>query len=53
MKVTKFRKNEKGGWEEYTIEEEGGFTFSTHTNVPIEKLKSKKSKDKIKKKNEQ
>jgi len=45
MKVTKFKRNKiTGKLEEYTVEEEGDFVFSTHTNVPLEKLKKKKNK---------
>jgi len=48
MKVTKFKRNPiTGKLEEYTIEEEGDFVFSTGTNVPIEKIKPKKNEDRI------
>jgi hypothetical protein len=54
MEVTKFRKNKiTGEWEEYTIEEDGDFVFSTHTDVPIKTLKkSKKNEDRISKNQE-
>jgi len=48
MKVTKFKRNPiTGKLEEYTVEVEGGFTFSTGTNVPIEKLRPKKNENRI------
>ena len=46
MKYEKHYKDEKTGkWKSVIVEEDGGFTFSTHTNVPIEKLKQKKKNE--------
>ena len=46
MKVTKFKRNPTTGkLEEYIIEEDSDFVFSTHTNVLVEKLKKKKNEN--------
>ena len=49
MKVEKIHYNEKTGqWESTFIEEEGDLVFSTHTNVPVEKLKkSRKNENRV------
>ena len=47
MKVEKRHYNEKTGqWESTFVEEEGDFVFSTHTNVPVEKLKKSRKNEK-------
>lgn len=46
MKYIESNYNEKTGeWERTIVEEDGDFVFSTHTNVPIEKLKQKKKNE--------
>ena len=46
MKFRRDTYNEKTGkWESTFIEEEGDLVFSTHTNVPVEKLKKNKKNE--------
>ena len=46
MKYEKHHYNGKTGkWETTIVEEDGDFVFSTHTNVPKEKLKPKKNNE--------
>lgn len=48
MKYEKSHYDEKTGeWKSVIVEEDGDFVFSTHTNVPIEKLKRKKNENRI------
>jgi len=48
VKFIRMQYNEETGeFDAIPMEEEGDLVFSTHTNVPVEKLKRKKNEDRI------